>query len=183
MSDAALIEDLVSFTNDPLGFALWAFPWGEPGSPLEHRRLEAWQVTLLKQLGEGVLTPAEAIRIARVSGNGVGKSAIVSIIILWAVSTFEDTKGVVTANTETQLFEARRIPSAQIGFQAAEGGFGGLSATAHFAQADQTIIGLDFNDAANEAPPMAAVGVAQRRFQRDAHRGGESGGGPAGHES
>jgi len=33
----------------------------------------------------------------------VGKSAIVSIIILWAMTTFEDTKGVVTANTETQL--------------------------------------------------------------------------------
>ncbi len=98
-----LIETLASFTNDPLGFALWAFPWGEPGSPLEFRELELWQVDLLKQLGAGVLTPAEAIRIARVSGNGVGKSAVVSIIILWAASTFEDTKGVVTANTETQL--------------------------------------------------------------------------------
>jgi len=98
-----LIEDLASYTNDPLGFAIWAFPWGEPGSPLEHRSLEQWQVDLLTQLGQGILTPAEAIRIARVSGNGVGKSAIVSIIILWAATTFEDTKGVVTANTETQL--------------------------------------------------------------------------------
>ncbi len=98
-----LIEDLASFTNDPLGFALWAFPWGEAGSPLEHRSLEPWQADLLRQVGSGLLTPAEAIRIARVSGNGVGKSAIVSIIILWAHSTFEDTKGVVTANTETQL--------------------------------------------------------------------------------
>ena len=102
MSDA-LIEDLARFTNDPLGFAIWAFPWGEPGSPLEHRELEPWQVALLQQLASGLLTPAEAIRIARVSGNGVGKSAIVSIIILWAATTFEDTKGVVTANTETQL--------------------------------------------------------------------------------
>ncbi len=102
MSDA-LIEDLAQYSNDPLGFAIWAFPWGESGSPLEHRSLEQWQIDLLRQLGGGLITPAEAIRIARVSGNGVGKSAIVSIIILWAHSTFEDTKGVVTANTETQL--------------------------------------------------------------------------------
>jgi hypothetical protein len=99
----ALIEDLASFTNDPLGFAIWAFPWGEPGSPLEHRSLEQWQIDLLTQLGRGLLSPEEAIRIARVSGNGVGKSATVSIIILWSMTTFEDTKGVVTANTETQL--------------------------------------------------------------------------------
>lgn len=103
MNEETLIEALASYTNDPLGFALWAFPWGEPGSPLEHRALEQWQVDLLTQLGEGVITPEEAIRLARVSGNGVGKSAVVSIIILWAISTFEDTKGVVTANTETQL--------------------------------------------------------------------------------
>ena len=57
MSDA-LIEDLASYTNDPLGFARFAFPWGEAGSPLEHRSLETWQVELLTQLGEGVLTPA-----------------------------------------------------------------------------------------------------------------------------
>ena len=101
MSDQ-LIEDLASFTNDPLGFAVWAFPWGEAGSPLEHRSLEPWQVEILKRLGNGLSTN-EAIRLATVSGNGVGKSALVSIIILWAATTFEDTKGVVTANTETQL--------------------------------------------------------------------------------
>lgn len=98
-----LIEDLASYSNDPYGFALWAFPWGEKGSPLEHRTLEAWQIDILQSLGAGILTPAEAIREATVSGNGVGKSAVVSIIILWAATTFEDTKGVVTANTETQL--------------------------------------------------------------------------------
>lgn len=102
MSDA-LIEDLASFSNDPLGFALWAFPWGEAGSPLEHRVLEDWQIGVLNDLGAGIINPAEAIRLATVSGNGVGKSALVSIIILWSATTFEDTKGVVTANTETQL--------------------------------------------------------------------------------
>ena len=45
----------------------------------------------------------EAIQIAAASGHGVGKSTLVAWIILWAISTFEDTRGVVTANTETQL--------------------------------------------------------------------------------
>ncbi len=40
MSDAVdiqsqLVEDIASFTHDPLGYALYAFPWGEPGSELE----------------------------------------------------------------------------------------------------------------------------------------------------
>jgi hypothetical protein len=43
------------------------------------------------------------IREATASGHGIGKSALVAWLILWAVSTFEDTKGVVTANTERQL--------------------------------------------------------------------------------
>lgn len=98
-----LIEDLASFELDPLGFALWGFPWGEPNTPLANRSLEAWQIELLTSLGSGLLTPDEAIREAVVSGNGVGKSCIVSIIILWAMTTLDDTRGVVTANTENQL--------------------------------------------------------------------------------
>lgn len=101
--DDELISALASFSSDPLGFAHFAFPWGEVGSTLENRSLEPWQVQILSDLRDGLLTPSEAIREAVVSGNGVGKSAIVSIIILWAATTFEDTKGVVTANTETQL--------------------------------------------------------------------------------
>lgn len=97
-----LIEALAEYSNDPLGFAYWAFPWGEPG-PLANKTLEPWQIEVLTQLGEGLITVEEAIQIARTSGHGIGKSALVSIIILWAISTFVDTKGVVTANTETQL--------------------------------------------------------------------------------
>ena len=37
------------------------------------------------------------------SGHGIGKSAEVSWAILWAISTSADTRGVVTANTDTQL--------------------------------------------------------------------------------
>jgi hypothetical protein len=98
-----IIQGLARYSSDPYGFALWAFPWGQPGSPLEHRQLEEWQAKLLQDVRDGLLTPGQAIRMATVSGNGVGKSALVSILILWEMSTFEDTKGIVTANTETQL--------------------------------------------------------------------------------
>ena len=44
-----------------------------------------------------------AILLATSSGHGIGKSSLVSWLILWALSTFPDTRGVVTANTATQL--------------------------------------------------------------------------------
>ena len=31
-----VIADLGRFTHDPLGFVLWAFPWGVPGTSLEN---------------------------------------------------------------------------------------------------------------------------------------------------
>ena len=48
-------------------------------------------------------TPDEAVRLAVASGHGIGKSALVAWVILWAMSTLSDTRGVVTANTEGQL--------------------------------------------------------------------------------
>ncbi len=106
MSNAELLEELAQFSSDPLGFVYFAFPWGEEGELEDATGPEEWQATILSQLGKGVLGISEAmnkIQLARTSGHGIGKSACVSWIILWALSTFEDTKGVVTANTETQL--------------------------------------------------------------------------------
>jgi hypothetical protein len=102
-SPTDLIEELAQFSSDPLGFVLFSFPWGEVGELERAVGPEPWQVQLLTDLGEGVVDVTEAIRLARTSGHGIGKSACVSWIILWAISTFEDTKGVVTANTENQL--------------------------------------------------------------------------------
>lgn len=99
-TDADLIEDLGGLALDPLKFVLYAFPWGE--GPLLGRTIEAWQVEVLSSIRDG-LPLNEAIRRAVSSGNGVGKSALVGWLILWAISTREDTRGVVTANTETQL--------------------------------------------------------------------------------
>lgn len=98
-----LIEELGSFSSDPLGFVYWAFPWGEPGELAEFDGPQAWQRKVLSDLAEGLITVDQAIQLAWTSGHGVGKSALVAWVVLWAISTFEDTKGVVTANTENQL--------------------------------------------------------------------------------
>ena len=94
---------LASVTTDPLAFVLGAFPWAEPETQLERfAGPEPWQVDILNMIRDG-LPLGKAIQLATASGHGVGKSALVAWIILWAMSTLPDTKGVVTANTETQL--------------------------------------------------------------------------------
>lgn len=99
-----LIDEIGSFSADPLGFVLFAFPWGEKGTDLEgHTGPDEWQIKVLGEIRDGILTAQQAIQIAVASGHGVGKSGLVSWLILWSLATFEDTKGVVTANTEVQL--------------------------------------------------------------------------------
>lgn len=102
MNDA-FIDQLAEFSKDPFGFVIWAFPWGEPGELEAFEGPEKWQEEILLQLGNGLIDLKGALRLARTSGHGIGKSALVSWLILWAMSTFPDTVGVVTANTETQL--------------------------------------------------------------------------------
>jgi len=103
----SLITDIAGFTHDPLGFVLYAFEWGSaeledfPDGP------EDWQRKHLESIGaqlqKGETTAMEVIREACGSGHGVGKSANVAWLILWALATCEDTRGIVTANTEGQL--------------------------------------------------------------------------------
>lgn len=81
-----------------------AFPWGEVGTDLAlHPGPDTWQIQILTEIKDGLRTMQGAIQEAVASGHGPGKSALVAWLILWALSTFADTKGVVTANTEVQL--------------------------------------------------------------------------------
>lgn len=98
--DRALCELLASYTHDPLGFVYAAFPWGE--GELTDTAPEKWQADTLRAIGKR-LRQGMTVREAVASGHGVGKSALVSWLILWAIATHEDTRGVVTANTEAQL--------------------------------------------------------------------------------
>lgn len=99
--DLELVSYLASFTHDPVGFVWAAFPWGE--GPLENMRPQEWQLEILGEIRDKFKTPDEAIREAVASGHGVGKSALVAWLILWAMTTHEDTRGVITANTDGQL--------------------------------------------------------------------------------
>jgi hypothetical protein len=102
-----LIEDIASLELDPLGYVRYAFPWGEPGTELADEQPEDWQLeawdTIGQALRQGAITTTEAIRMAVASGHGIGKSAFIAMTIKWALDTHEDTKVVITANTEGQL--------------------------------------------------------------------------------
>lgn len=100
-----VIADLGRFTHDPLGFVLWAFPWGVEGTSLANEDgPDVWQREQLEAIGADLRTnPHKPILDATASGHGVGKSSTVSWLVLWALMTHEDTRGVLTANTEGQL--------------------------------------------------------------------------------
>ncbi len=103
-----LAADMDRFVHNPLGWVYYAFPWQEEGGELEkYPGPDTWQVEVLEHIGKKLhaqeISVNEVIRIGLAAGNGPGKSALVSWLILWAMSTYEDTRGVVTANTENQL--------------------------------------------------------------------------------
>lgn len=96
---------IAEFTHDPLGFVLFAFPWGKSGTPLEHMSgPEPWQAEHMEEIGRRLReNPHMPIMEAIASGHGIGKSADIGMVLCWAMSTHEDTRCVVTAGTDTQL--------------------------------------------------------------------------------
>lgn len=107
-AEVAIVEDMARFRHDPLKYVLYAFPWGEKGTELEHAPgPRQWQRVLLERIGKrlkaGACSVQQAIREAVSSGHGIGKSALVAWLVLWSLSTAEDARAVVTANTEKQL--------------------------------------------------------------------------------
>lgn len=92
---------LASVENDPLLFVKACFPWGE--GELKNHKISEWQEDILLKVKEGLISVNEAVRIAVSSGHGIGKSALVAWLTLWAISTKPNTKGIITANTESQL--------------------------------------------------------------------------------
>lgn len=100
-----LVDEMEAYASDPLGFAGDAFAWGE-GSLLHHVGPRRWQSDILTDIGEHLgneATRCTPLRIAVASGHGIGKSALVGMIVTWAMSTCPETRVVVTANTESQL--------------------------------------------------------------------------------
>ncbi|ODP39266.1 terminase [Sphingomonas turrisvirgatae] len=102
--EVELIADIAGFTHDPLGHALYAYPWGSERLPSPGPR--SWQRDTLTTIGEHLSDPETRftpLRVAIASGHGIGKSALISMIAKWGLDTCEDCKVVITANTEPQL--------------------------------------------------------------------------------
>lgn len=93
------------FRYDPYNYALFNFPWGQ--GDLEGKSgPRMWQKEVMDAIGTHLTNPATRhmpLRIARASGHGIGKSALIGMIVKWALDTCVDTRVVVTANTEDQL--------------------------------------------------------------------------------
>jgi hypothetical protein len=94
-----IVSALLTTSCDPLKFVRLAFPT---------IRLERWQHDVLTSIGKQLhenrqLGPSKAIQCAISSGNGIGKSALLSWLMLWSICTFEECLGVTTAGTEGQL--------------------------------------------------------------------------------
>lgn len=103
--EEAISIDIAEFYGDALGYVMYAFPWGVEGTVLEdHDGPDVWQTEQLLRVADKIdKDPLGTIREATASGHGIGKSALVSWIILWAMSTRPHLNGVVTANTLNQL--------------------------------------------------------------------------------
>ena len=107
--DLDLARDLSAFYADPLGFVLYVFPWGKKGTRLaDEAGPDEWQITFLDELGKAVregMDVADALPMlfAVASGHGIGKTALISWIILWFISTREFPQIVVTAGKKDQL--------------------------------------------------------------------------------
>jgi hypothetical protein len=82
---------------------LYAYPWGEPGTALEQwDGPDLWQMEVLEYIRDN-LSKDEPLRIAIAGGVGPGKTALACWIMDWAMTTYTDCRGRVTANTGTQL--------------------------------------------------------------------------------
>lgn len=108
--DVELADEIAKFYDDPLGFVMFAYPWGEPGELENTDGPDENQKEFLTALGNEVKarkfdgqTPVMPIRMAETSGHGTGKSAMGAWITNWIMSTRPQSIGTVTAGTAAQL--------------------------------------------------------------------------------
>lgn len=95
--------------DNPLAWVMYVFPWGQKGTPLEHfAGPRKWQKEVLNDLATHIkenngLVDFNTFRMATSSGRGIGKSALVSWIVIWMLSTRIGSTSIVSANSESQL--------------------------------------------------------------------------------
>ena len=95
--------------DNPEAFVLFVFPWGQPNTPLEKfKGPRKWQRKVLREIADHIKEnqgklDMDALRVAVSSGRGIGKSALVSWLILWMLTTRIGSSVIVSANSENQL--------------------------------------------------------------------------------
>jgi hypothetical protein len=95
--------------DNPLAFVMFAFPWGQPGTPLEHfKGPRKWQREVLQTIADHIKqnngkVDYDTLRHAVSSGRGIGKSALVSWITIWMLTTRIGSTTIISANSESQL--------------------------------------------------------------------------------
>lgn len=102
---AQLAADIAGFAVDPLGHALYAYPWGRDALA-GFSGPRRWQTEVLREIGDHLSNPETRftpLRLAVAKGHGVGGSALIALVSKWALDTCPDTRIVLTANTEGQL--------------------------------------------------------------------------------
>ena len=98
-----------SYSDNPLGHVMFVYPWGE-GELFGFSGPLAWQREYLEELGRECLlrdfdgvNSVDPIQMANASGHGIGKTALVAMIVHWIMDTRPGARGVITANTAPQL--------------------------------------------------------------------------------
>lgn len=105
MRSDPLVDELDRYACDPVGFVSDAYRWGRDALS-HHAGPRGWQADILSTIGAHLsdeATRCKPLRIAVSSGHGIGKSALVGMVVDWSMSTCPETRVVVTANTESQL--------------------------------------------------------------------------------
>lgn len=95
--------------NDPEAFVRFVFPWGSENTPLhKHIGPRQWQIDVLRQIRDHISgnqgkIDFETLQLAVSSGRGIGKSALVSWLVIWMLTTRIGSTVIVSANSESQL--------------------------------------------------------------------------------
>jgi hypothetical protein len=119
--DDELSDEVGKYALDPLGFVRFAYPWGEPGGPLENEEgPDAVQIEFLEAVAKEVRArkfdhgaPVMPVLVSETSGHGTGKSSQGAFLTNWIMSTRPHSCGTVTASTYQQL-ESRTWAAIQL---------------------------------------------------------------------
>src|SRR6516225_4886802 len=101
----SVADELVLCRADPVRFVETMFDWDGP--ELKGKAPEPWQREVLCGVRDG-LPLNKAVRLAVANGHGIGKTCLTSWIVLWAISTCKDCRGILTASNEAQLHTRNR---------------------------------------------------------------------------